>query len=57
MASAFAKVLEAKNGGYQIDIIVAEALAVAKVHFYDQLYITIYQRTMLGIQPSIIPAS
>lgn len=40
MASAFARVLEAKDGSYQIHKIISESLDIAKAHFLDKLFIT-----------------
>ena len=57
MASALAKLNEAKGEGYQINTLIKEAISVVKQFYIDKLFITVYQRTMLGIQPKIIPAS
>lgn len=57
MASALAKVQYAITNIYQIENIVTEALNVARKFFLKELFITIYRRTPVGIQPSIMPAS
>lgn len=57
MASAISRVREVFGDNYNIDSIVSDALEVAKTSFRDKLFITLYQKTMMGIQPSLIPAT
>ena len=57
MASTVAKVQYAITGSYHIENVVTDALNVAKKSFLGDLFITIYHRTPVGIQPSIVPAS
>lgn len=57
IASAVAKVQYAIAGSYQIENVVSDALSVARKFFLGDLFITIYRRTHVGIQTSIVPAS